>query len=113
MEKVCRADVDEIGRTAKELTDAHFPTGDGAATVRFAVAYEHRASKDLDRMEVINSVVNQIPQVTPRATRSVDACNNATKYITVCLKHLQNRNALNCENFLFRRQRPLLKDQSC
>ncbi|CAL8467124.1 g6660 [Coccomyxa elongata] len=62
VEKVCRADVEEIGRTAKELTDAHFPTGEGAATVRFAVAYEHRASKDLDRMEVINSVVNQIPQ---------------------------------------------------
>lgn len=62
VEKVCRADVEEIGRTAKELTDVHFPTGEGAATLRFAVAYEHRASKDLDRMEVINSVVNQIPQ---------------------------------------------------
>ena len=64
MEKVCHADVAEIGRTAKELTAAHFPAGDGATPVRFAVAYEHRASKDLDRMEVINSVVNQIPQVS-------------------------------------------------
>ena len=63
MEKVCRADVAEIGRTAKELTAVHFPAGEGATPVRFAVAYEHRASKDLDRMAVINSVVDQIPQV--------------------------------------------------
>jgi hypothetical protein len=64
VEKVCHADVAEIGRTAKELTTAHFPAGDGVTPVRFAVSYEHRASKDLDRMAVINSVVDQIPQVS-------------------------------------------------
>lgn len=63
VEKVCPANVADIGRTAKELTGAHFPTGDGVTPVRFAVAYEHRASKDLDRLAVINAVVDQIPQV--------------------------------------------------
>jgi tRNA acetyltransferase TAN1 len=63
VEKVCSANLPEIGRCAKELTEAHFPAGEGAPSVRFAVAYEHRASKEFERMDVINAVVNQIPQV--------------------------------------------------
>lgn len=63
MERVCPANLPEIGLCAKELIAPHFAAGEDAAPVRFAVAYEHRASKEFDRMAVINQVVNQIPQV--------------------------------------------------
>ena len=63
VENVCHASLVEIREAAGKLTGPHFPGGDGAAQVRFAVAYEHRASVELKRMDVINAIVDQIPQV--------------------------------------------------
>ena len=63
VEVVCSAKLEDIAATAKALAAPHFPGGEGAAQVRFAVQYEHRASVELKRMDVINAVVDQIPQV--------------------------------------------------
>ena len=63
VQSVCHAGLQEIGAAARKLTAPHFPAGAGAQPVRFAVAYEHRASVELKRLDVINAVVDQIPQV--------------------------------------------------
>lgn len=64
VELVCHADLEDIKRTAKTLIEKHFPADESSPSVSFAVFYEHRASVKLDRMEVINSIVDEIPQVT-------------------------------------------------
>ena len=71
VQRVCHASLEEIGAAAKALTGPHFPGGEGAAAVRFAVQYEHRASVELKRMDVINAVVDQIPQVWRSAPEHV------------------------------------------
>lgn len=63
IEVVCHADLEDIKKTAKELVEQHFPADAASPCIPFAVFYEHRASVKLDRMEVINSIVDQIPQV--------------------------------------------------
>lgn len=59
---MCHASLEEIREVAGKLTGPHFPSGEGAPQVRFAVAYEHRASVELARMDVINAIVDQIPR---------------------------------------------------
>ncbi len=63
VEVVCHADLADIKKTAKTLIDQHFPADESAPSISFAVFYEHRASVKLNRMEVINSIVDEIPQV--------------------------------------------------
>lgn len=63
VEVVCHADLADIKKTAKTLIDQHFPGDESAPSISFAVFYEHRASVKLNRMEVINSIVDEIPQV--------------------------------------------------
>ena len=60
---VCHADLEDIKKTAKALVEQHFPADTAGPCIPFAVFYEHRASVKLNRMEVINSIVDQIPQV--------------------------------------------------
>lgn len=63
VETVCHADLEDIKRTAKTLIEHHFPADASSPAISFAVFYEHRASIKLDRMDVINAIVDQIPQV--------------------------------------------------
>ena len=70
---MCHASLEEIREVAGKLTGPHFPSGEGAPQVRFAVAYEHRASVELARMDVINAIVDQIPQA--RSSCMTVACN--------------------------------------
>ena len=63
VEVVCHADLADIKKAAKTLIEQHFPAEESSPSVSFAVFYEHRASVKLDRMEVINSIVDEIPQV--------------------------------------------------
>ena len=61
METICFAGLEEIKKAAAELVAPHFPKDAPCRT--FAVQYEHRASVNLNRMEVINAVVDQIAAV--------------------------------------------------
>ena len=63
VEVVCHADLADIKKMAKALIDQHFPADKAAASISFAVFYEHRASVKLKRMDVINAIVDEIPQV--------------------------------------------------
>ena len=63
VETVCHADLEDIKKTAKTLIEQHFSADASSPAISFAVFYEHRASIKLDRMDVINAIVDQIPQV--------------------------------------------------
>ena len=63
VEVVCHADLADIKKTARALIEQHFPAGQSTPSIPFAVFYEHRASVKLNRMDVINSIVDEIPQV--------------------------------------------------
>jgi THUMP domain len=63
VEKVCHASLEAIGKAAQELLPAHFPSGTAAEPLTYAVQYEHRASVNLDRMDLINKVVESIDKV--------------------------------------------------
>lgn len=69
VEVVCHADLADIKKAAKTLIEQHFPAEESSPSVSFAVFYEHRASVKLDRMEVINSIVDEIPQVIRHCLR--------------------------------------------
>lgn len=63
VEYVCEPSIKGIHEGTKKILQSHMPA-DGPA-LQFAVQFEHRASKSLDRMEVINSVVDAVPKVDP------------------------------------------------
>lgn len=61
VDTVCRGTLDEMRKAASDVVLPHFPKEGPAKT--FAVNYEHRASANLDRMSVINAVLEGIAQV--------------------------------------------------
>ena len=78
---VCAADLEEIRNAALKLCGAAFPK-DGPA-LKFAIQYEHRASKQLKRDQVIDAVADAVPKV--RAFRAqVPACKGSTE--AACLQ---------------------------
>ena len=77
VEVVCHADLADIKKTAKALIEQHFPADTSAPSISFAVFYEHRASVKLDRMEVINAIVDEIPQVR---TACLSCCTTFSSY---------------------------------
>lgn len=89
VEGVCYAGLEDISKLGKKVLAEHFPTGDNVPVttvstllelsspgctvwssvsechdLQFGVLYEHRASDLLKRMDVINTIVDCIPQVT-------------------------------------------------
>lgn len=62
---MCHAKLEEIRTAAAKLCKDAFPD-DQATPMKFAVAYEHRASVSLKRGEVIDAVVDGVPQVGSR-----------------------------------------------
>ena len=65
VEDVTHAKLEDIKATAAELLAPHFPQADDAQPIKFAVQYEHRACKELDRIAVINAIVECVKQVGP------------------------------------------------
>ena len=61
VETICFAGLEEIKKAAAELEPPISRKTQPCRT--FAVQYEHRASVNLNRMEVINAVVDQIAAV--------------------------------------------------
>ncbi|KAK9810664.1 hypothetical protein WJX73_008554 [Symbiochloris irregularis] len=61
IQTVCHAKLEDIRTAAAKLCKDAFP-GDQATPTTFAVAYEHRASVSLKRGEVIDAVVDGVPQ---------------------------------------------------
>ncbi|KAK9824300.1 hypothetical protein WJX72_009265 [[Myrmecia] bisecta] len=59
---VCYASLDDIRKASEDLVKAAFPAGDDIAPIEYAVVYEHRASVTLDRLSVINAVVDHVPK---------------------------------------------------
>ncbi|KAK2080437.1 hypothetical protein QBZ16_000290 [Prototheca wickerhamii] len=57
IESTCYASLEKIREAGVALAAEHFPE---SGATQFAVQYEHRASPGLDRMEVINAVVDSI-----------------------------------------------------
>ncbi|KAL3154495.1 hypothetical protein ABBQ32_013957 [Trebouxia sp. C0010 RCD-2024] len=62
VEGVCYAGLEDISKLGKKVLAEHFPTGDNVPVTTFGVLYEHRASDLLKRMDVINTIVDCIPQ---------------------------------------------------
>ncbi|WIA13255.1 hypothetical protein OEZ85_006843 [Tetradesmus obliquus] len=56
----CGISKDEITAMAAKVAAQHFPTGDDAASIEFAVEFEHRANDKLDRKEVIDIVAKAV-----------------------------------------------------
>ena len=63
IEVVCAADMEEIRKASKKLCAAAFP--EAGPALRFAVQYEHRASKALKRDDVIAAIADAVPKVLP------------------------------------------------
>lgn len=61
---MCHASIEAIGKAAQELLPLHFPAGPSAPSLTYAVQYEHRASVNLDRDELIKKVVEDVDKVS-------------------------------------------------
>ena len=64
IESVCRANLDDIRKASQAICLPAFPSDKDAAALKFAVQYEHRASVSINRADVIDAVVEGIPQVS-------------------------------------------------
>lgn len=64
VEKVCHASIEAIGKAAQELLPSHFPAGPNTSSLTYAVQYEHRASANLDRDQLIKKVVEDVDKVS-------------------------------------------------
>lgn len=62
IEGVCYAGLEDISKLGKKVLAEHFPTGGDISQTTFGVLYEHRASDLLKRMDVINTMVDCVPQ---------------------------------------------------
>ncbi|KAL0040875.1 hypothetical protein WJX79_008176 [Trebouxia sp. C0005] len=62
IEGVCYAGLEDISKLGKKVLAEHFPTGEDVSQTTFGVLYEHRASDLLKRMDVINTMVDCVPQ---------------------------------------------------
>lgn len=58
---VCAADLEEIRKASKKLCAAAFP--EGGPPLKFAIQYEHRASKQLKRDDVIHVIADNVAKV--------------------------------------------------
>ena len=63
VEAVCYAKLEDMTQAASTVVNPHFPDGEDAEPLSYAVHYEHRASLNLDRLKVINAVIHGIPKV--------------------------------------------------
>ena len=63
VEAVCYAKLEDMTLAASKVVNPHFPDGEDAEPRTYAVHYEHRASLNLDRLKVINAVIDGIPKV--------------------------------------------------
>ena len=64
IEAICPVDLDSIKKAASEVVWPRFNAEESQAALKFAVAYEHRASTGLDRLSVIKTVADGIKQVS-------------------------------------------------
>ncbi|DBB04027.1 hypothetical protein WJX77_007697 [Trebouxia sp. C0004] len=62
IEGVCYAGLEDISKLGKKVLAEHFPAGNDISQTTFGVLYEHRASDLLKRMDVINTMVDCVPQ---------------------------------------------------
>ncbi len=65
IEAICPVDLEAIRKAAAQVVWPRFNSEESQAPLKFAVAYEHRASTGLDRLTVIKTVADGIKQVTP------------------------------------------------
>lgn len=64
VEAVCPVDLEAIKQAASEVVWPRFNSDESTDCKKFAVAYEHRASKGLNRLEVIKTVADGIQQAS-------------------------------------------------
>jgi len=60
--ETCYASKDEIVKAVTRLADRHFPKEETQKSVSYAVVYEARSNKTLDRMEVIEAIADLVPK---------------------------------------------------
>ena len=63
IEAICPVDLEDIKKSAAEVVWPRFNAEGDPTGLKFAVAYEHRASTGLDRLTVIKTVADGIKQV--------------------------------------------------
>ena len=82
IEITCFATLEEIEKTFRSLVGKFFPEGEGVKPLKYAIDYEHRASKKMDRMAVIEALAKNVP-----APHTVDLSNPD---ITITVQVMKN-----------------------
>lgn len=82
IEVTCFATLEEIEKAFRSHVSNFFPEGEGVKPLKYAIDYEHRASKKMDRMAVIEALAKNVP-----APHSVDLSNPD---ITITVQVMKN-----------------------
>lgn len=82
IEITCFATLEEIEKTFRSHVGKFFPEGEGVKPLKYAIDYEHRASKKMDRMAVIEALAKNVP-----APHTVDLSNPD---ITITVQVMKN-----------------------